>query len=186
MFGIPGLLYVPDYLSPDEHDTLVRALDAQPWRTDLSRRTQQYGYAYEHRKAALNTDDYLGPLPAWLAPLTDRLVADGIYPATPDQCIVNEYEPGQGIGKHTDHVEAFGPMVVSVSLLAPAVLEFKCDEVTVPVALAPRSLLVLRGEARYEWRHGMAARSTDVIDGTVVPRTRRISVTFRTVNKETP
>ncbi|WP_404406760.1 alpha-ketoglutarate-dependent dioxygenase AlkB [Pelagibacterium halotolerans] len=48
-------------------------------------------------------------------------------------------------------------------------------------ALAPRGLLVLNDEARFNWTHGIPARKSDVIDGKKVPRGRRVSLTFRTV-----
>jgi hypothetical protein len=41
-------------------------------------------------------------------------------------------------------------------------------------------LWIIAGEARSEWRHGIASRLTDVIDGERRPRARRISITFRT------
>ena len=49
------------------------------------------------------------------------------------------------------------------------------------VDLAPQSLLVLNGEARYDWTHEIAARKNDLIDGQRRPRGRRISLTFRKV-----
>jgi hypothetical protein len=51
----------------------------------------------------------------------------------------------------------------------------------VPVFLARRSLVLLSGEARYEWRHGIPARKNDVCDGNTIPRDRRLSLTFRNV-----
>ena len=45
--------------------------------------------------------------------------------------------------------------------------------------LAPRSMVVLKGEARTVWRHGIARRKNDVVNGTVIPRGRRVSITFR-------
>jgi alkylated DNA repair dioxygenase AlkB len=47
--------------------------------------------------------------------------------------------------------------------------------------LEPGSLLVLSGEARFAWTHGIAARRFDVIDGVRTARARRVSLTFRTV-----
>jgi hypothetical protein len=47
--------------------------------------------------------------------------------------------------------------------------------------LPARSLLILTGEARYEWQHGIAPRRSDKIDGRMVPRGRRVSLTFRQV-----
>jgi len=47
--------------------------------------------------------------------------------------------------------------------------------------LAPCSLFVLSGPARYEWQHCIPARKSDVIGGIKINRTRRISITFRKV-----
>jgi len=68
------------------------------------------------------------------------------------------------------------------------------SEVTtkIPVLLPARSLLVMRGAARYLWSHGIATRHYDQLptqqDGasvtmTAVPRRTRVSLTFRTVRK---
>jgi len=46
--------------------------------------------------------------------------------------------------------------------------------------LMPESLLGLSGEARLEWRHGISARRSDLVDSLRVPRSRRVSLTFRT------
>lgn len=45
------------------------------------------------------------------------------------------------------------------------------------IPLEPNSLLVLQGEARYKWKHGIAPRKSD--NG--VRRGRLISLTFRKV-----
>ena len=47
--------------------------------------------------------------------------------------------------------------------------------------LEPQSLLVLQGEARFGWKHGIPARKVDLIDGQKIARGRRVSLTFRTV-----
>lgn len=45
--------------------------------------------------------------------------------------------------------------------------------------LPARSMLVLRGAARYEWAHGISPRKYDKINGVLQPRSRRVSLTFR-------
>lgn len=55
------------------------------------------------------------------------------------------------------------------------------DGTRLAVALAPDSLLVMAGPARYAWRHAIAARKSDPGPAGRVPRGRRVSVTFRTV-----
>ena len=53
----------------------------------------------------------------------------------------------------------------------------------VDVLLRRRSLLVMGGDARFVWAHGIHARCTDVLDGAVLRRGCRASLTFRRVLK---
>jgi alkylated DNA repair dioxygenase AlkB len=50
--------------------------------------------------------------------------------------------------------------------------------------LEPRSLLILSDEARHEWQHGIASRKSDRWRGMVIPRARRLSVTFRLLKQQ--
>lgn len=178
---IDGLLYLPRWLDSSPSDDLARALDAQPWRDDLARRTQHYGYLYDYRARTVDKSAYLGPLPPFLEGVSTRLVAEGLMPSAPDQAIVNEYEPGQGIADHVDCTPCFDGTIISLSLGSSAVMTLKRGEAQVPVLLEVGSLLVLRGEARYGWTHGIAKRKVDSWNGTKIPRGRRVSVTFRKV-----
>ena len=179
MFGINGLLYIPNYVTPKQHDSLVEAIDAQPWRLDLARRTQQYGYLYQHKAKTADLSVRLGDLPDWLQELAAQLGHDGLVSQVPDQAIINEYEPGQGIGAHVDAPAHWDEVVLSLSLLSSAGMEFARGQEQTSLLLEPRSLIVFRGEARYEWTHGIARRKEDFFNGVSVPRTRRISVTLR-------
>jgi alkylated DNA repair dioxygenase AlkB len=101
----------------------------------------------------------------------------------PDQVIVNEYLPGQGIARHVDCVPCFGPVVLSLSLGSACVMDLHAPETLerISLPLPRRSLLVLAGPARSAWSHSITARKADVIDGVRTPRARRVSLTFRTV-----
>jgi alkylated DNA repair dioxygenase AlkB len=126
---------------------------------------------------------YLGPLPDWLQPLCQELKERGLMPRVADQVIVNEYEPGQGIAPHVDCVPCFADTIASLTLGSGCLMEFtkvKTRE-KVPLFLERRSLVVLSGEARYDWRHAIPARKSDPREGLVVPRGRRLSLTFRNV-----
>jgi alkylated DNA repair dioxygenase AlkB len=136
---------------------------------------------YDYRAKAVDPAMFLGSLPRWLQRIGEQLTADELLPEVPDQAIINEYEPGQGIADHVDCTPCFGDVVVSLSLGAPAVMDLKQRDSCVPILLQPRSLLVLRGEARYRWTHGIARRKHDTIGGSTIVRERRISVTFRKV-----
>lgn len=181
--AVPGLKYIAGYVATSDEVALLARLDAEPWRGDLKRRVQHYGYRYDYTTRTVDPSMYLGPLPAWAQPLAARLVADGHMQAMPDQLIVNEYEPGQGINAHVDCVPCFGPVVCSVTLGSQCVMELSRVDGSEaePLLLERGSLLVLAEDARYEWRHGIPGRTTDTVGGQVLARGRRVSLTFRTV-----
>jgi alkylated DNA repair dioxygenase AlkB len=172
---VPGLRYLPEYLSRAEERALVEAIDSLPWNTEWRRRCQPYGAGYGTRGAA-------PPIPDWGRWLAKRLLKDGITAEPFDQMLVNEYLPGQGIAPHRDYAP-YGRTVVSLSLLSACVMDFR----HVPtdrrerLLLLPRSLLVMSDEARYDWEHGIAPRKRDAWYGLQVPRLRRLSVTFRSL-----
>jgi alkylated DNA repair dioxygenase AlkB len=180
---IQGLRYVPAFVTVGLHDELLRQIDAQPWMTVLRRRVQHYGYRYDYKARKVDQSMYLGPLPEWSMPVADCLVREGYMPVIPDQLIVNEYERGQGISPHIDCISCFGPVIASLSLGSSCVMELS------PVTggrkeelfLEPCSLVVLAGEARYNWRHAIPARKSDKVGDRVLPRDRRVSLTFRSV-----
>jgi alkylated DNA repair dioxygenase AlkB len=176
---ISGLRYVPDLITADEEQELIDAIDQQPWLNDLKRCVQHYGYKYDYKARTVTADSYLGPLPDWLIPITQKL------PFKPDQAldqvIVNEYLPGQGISAHVDCVPCFDDTIASLSLGSGAVMQFTKGQEKHDLYLEPRSLIILSGPARYEWTHAIPSRKSDVVDGFKIERERRVSLTFRTV-----
>ncbi|MDD9901013.1 MAG: alpha-ketoglutarate-dependent dioxygenase AlkB [Alphaproteobacteria bacterium] len=181
--SIPGLSLTSGYISADEEQALLSAIDGQLWLTDLKRRVQHYGYRYDYKARAITKELYLGPLPEWLQPLCGKLHADKIFAQKPDQVIVNEYLPGQGISSHVDCVPCFGDTIASLSLGSACIMELSNPktEDKREVLLEPQSLITLTGLARYEWLHGIPARKSDVIHGLRRMRERRVSLTFRKV-----
>ncbi|WP_225847554.1 alpha-ketoglutarate-dependent dioxygenase AlkB [Streptomyces sp. HPF1205] len=181
--SVPGLLLVPAYLGEDEQAGLCATVDRLPWRKDLKRRVQHYGYRYDYKRRTVDAAMRLGPLPDWSRALADQLRGDGYAPRELDQLIVNEYLPGQGISPHVDCVPCFTDTVLSLSLGSTCVLTMTrlSDGHEADILLEPGALLVLSGAARYEWKHGIAPRKTDRVDGISLPRGRRLSLTFRSV-----
>lgn len=178
--NISGLGYVQNYITFEEESALIDIIDKQEWRTDLKRRVQHYGYRYDYKNKKLD-HHYLGSIPNWLTNLCDRLLNEGFFYVLPDQVIVNEYLPGQGITSHIDCVPCFGYTVCSLSLCSTCVMELTNGALTRRCLLEPRSLLILSDEARYLWKHGIMARKHDLYDGYVIARKRRVSLTFRKV-----
>ncbi len=98
------------------------------------------------------------------------------------QSIVNEYLPGQGISAHTDSL-AYGETIQCYTLGSGAIMRFT-HAVTGEIQelyVEPRSVYTMTGEARYQWKHEMVARKSDVVEGKRVTRGRRVSVTLRSV-----
>jgi len=179
----PSAIYVRDYVDGDAALQLLATVDAAPWQSDLRRRVQHYGYRYDYTARRVTRDSYLGPLPGWLQDLADRLLAEEIFPSRPDQVIVNEYLPGQGIAPHIDCEPCFGDVVASLSLGSCCMMNFAHVRSGEKLAhyLEPAGLLVLKAESRFDWTHGIPARKSDKIGGAVAKRGRRVSLTFRTV-----
>lgn len=180
---ISGLTYLPQFVSPAQQAALISAVDAEPWLGDLKRRVQHYGYKYDYRARRVEPSMYLGTLPEWAQVLAKRFSAEGYMAERADQMIVNEYLPGQGIARHVDCVPCFADTILSLSLGSACEMQFAHVKTKQrkSLLLEPGSLLVMQGEARHRWQHGIPARLSDVVDGVRQPRSRRISLTFRRV-----
>jgi alkylated DNA repair dioxygenase AlkB len=182
--GIPDLSYVADYITGAEAEELLVHVDNGVWLADLKRRVQHYGFKYDYRKRKVDMSMHVGRLPDWLERLSQKLYSDGHMPKIADQVIVNEYLPGQGISAHIDCEPCFEDTIVSMSLESSCVMHFtnKRDQtLKIPVLLEPRSIVVLTGQARYEWMHSINARRNDEWKGNRFERGRRVSLTFRKV-----
>ncbi|MDE0174228.1 MAG: alpha-ketoglutarate-dependent dioxygenase AlkB [Defluviicoccus sp.] len=176
-----GAVLVPDFVTSAEEDRILQRIGAAVWLTQLSRRVQHYGYVYDYGGGGSHE-----PAPAFLP--WARYMAERMRPhfagALPEQCIVNEYRPGQGIGMHADHRD-FGPVVASLTLAAAWPMRFRprnsrpYNAGAMPgdqVATLPRrSLLVLAGPARSAWMHGIDRAASAGEAAT------RLSATFRTL-----
>lgn len=200
---VPGLELVYDFVTEEEADVLLKEFDARAWDTSIRRRVQHYGHAFDYARLALG--EAPAELPRFAQAIAERISARTPHPV--DQLTVNEYQPGVGIASHCDAHSAFQDGIVALTLGSGIVMEFRRPRpnsggkisvgrhhrlapppleenaqavVQKNVWLPPRSLLVMTGEARYAWQHGIAWRKTDCLaDGEVIPRGRRVSLTFR-------
>ena len=103
-----------------------------------------------------------------------------------NQLTINEYNPGEGIGSHVDTVTAFDDGLLIITLNGGIVMEFrKVDDGDESnkrklVYLPPRSLAILSDDVRYKYEHMIVSRMTDTVNGEIIPRKLRISLTLRT------
>ena len=182
---IHGLYYYYGFLDEHAQRALIDCIDAKPWRTDLERRVQHYGWRYDYRTRTVTADMDLGPLPDWLQEVAARLYTEtGLFDRVPDQAIVNEYQPGQGIALHADR-QCFGDTVATLSLgddwemrLRPVGATAQQDR---RIMLARGSVLILTADSRSRWMHGIDKRRTERSAVGQRDRRRRLSLTFRTM-----
>lgn len=170
--NVPGLVYVPDFITGEEEAELVSHIDDCEWRNDLARRVQHYGWRYDYTKKRIDNSMRLGDLPPWAESLNKKLLESKLITQLADQVIVNEYTHNQGINKHIDCVPCFDKEIVTISLLESCEMIFKQYDRVVKQLLEQRSAAVMTEDARYKWAHEIPKISrTD----------RRISITLRKV-----
>ncbi len=180
---VPDLLYIENYISDRKHDELIAHIDQNIWSNELKRRVQHYGYKYDYKARSISTDMKVQDLPNWADKLGEKLVEDGHFNLLPNQLIINEYLQGQGITDHIDCEPCFEDTIISISLGCHATMNFthKYTKKRVAVILPSKSAVILKGESRYEWLHGIPARKSDIINGIKRNRQRRVSLTYRRV-----
>jgi alkylated DNA repair protein (DNA oxidative demethylase) len=174
-----GLVYRPDFVTPDEEERLLAFLEELDFNEvvmhgQAARRTvRHYGfdYAYESRTATPGE-----PIPDTLVELRDRCAElGGVEPEALAEALVTRYPPGAGIGWHRD-APMFGSPVVGVSLGSACRMRFQRTaggvRRTFALELEPRSAYALGGAARWAWQHSIPLTSG-----------RRYSVTFRTLRE---
>src|SRR3954447_6253361 len=122
-----GLIYVPDFVTSDEHRSLVETIEALDFRSitmrgQTARRTvRHFGLDYDYEGGALVPAD---PLPEPLEWLRERAAAlIEREPAGLAQILVSRYPEGAGIGWHRD-APMFGSRIAGVSLLSPSRMRF--------------------------------------------------------------
>jgi alkylated DNA repair dioxygenase AlkB len=120
---LPGFTIVYDVLTHAQETITLEEANKEKWNdTTYHRRMQLYGYGYGSRYGAVVASS---ALPKWSMKLVDACTAAGLPPnGAPDQVIVNEYLPGQGIGAHVDE-KAGGAFVLGVSLGSTCVMKMQ-------------------------------------------------------------
>lgn len=191
--SIPGLVLLYDVVSERRERRLLKEIDNQEWMTSLSRRVQHYGYKYDYGKKSASFNPGKGQtapsMPRLIQKFSDRLESKYrlFNSESKIQCIVNEYTLGQGIGAHIDNIKSFGKVVCSLSLSGDSnmILTHKSTGEKVTLFLPRRSIVILKKEARYDWKHEIPKLKSYIDDnGNRIKKDsdwRRVSVTYRTM-----
>ena len=186
-----GLVLVEDFITRSEHDALLAWLDARGWRTEKMRgwrAAQSFGWVYEGTTREVTRNVLAPDLPRPLAALAERMTGPGAWFAqTPNQATAQAYRTVRqpALPLHTDH-SGLGAKLATLSLAERwrMVMRHNRDATRrVNIVLPVRSLLLQRGSARYEWRHGIT-KIPRRPKGTARESRRRVSVTFRHIDRE--
>lgn len=132
------------------------------------------------KKRKLKQDNFTG-LPQFSKVLVERMwsMVPLLSDFHPVELCNLEYTPDRGssIDPHFDDFWVWGEHLVTLNLLSESSLTFSdseyCTEVAVP--MPRRSLIIVRGPARYKWKH--AIKRQDIVS-------RRIAVTLRELAQE--
>ena len=171
-----GFRYQAELITPDEEAELVRELERLPFQPFdfhghlANRRVVGFGLRYDYdRRRVVEAP----PIPGFLMPLREKVADFAERPADAFvQVLINEYQPGAGIGWHRDkpHFQE----IAGVSLLASCSFRLrrknggKWGRQT--ITAEPRSAYLMAGPARSAWEHSIPPVSE-----------HRYSITLRTL-----
>lgn len=176
-----GMRYEEGFLTAEEEASLIAHIARLPLHAarykayTARRRVVSYGGSYDFERNRLKPG---APMAAFLHPLRDRVAAwSGHAPDDFQHALVAEYSPGTPLGWHRD-VPDFED-VVGISLASACRMRLRPypppanpREGVMALELAPRSIYLLRGPARWAWQHQ-------------IPPTPalRYSITFRSLRR---
>ncbi|KAM6222255.1 alpha-ketoglutarate-dependent dioxygenase alkB homolog 6 isoform 2-T2 [Rhynchocyon petersi] len=206
----PVIYYVPDFISKEEEEYLLRQVSNAPkpkWTQVSGRKLQNWG-GLPHPRGMVPER-----LPQWLQRYVDKVSDLSLFGGLPaNHVLVNQYLPGEGIMPHEDG-PLYYPTISTISLGSHTMLDlyeprqteeddsteqpWSPPRPTTSLLLEPRSLLVLRGPAYTRLLHGIAATCVDALDASSLPpnatscptaqpgarlaRSTRVSLTIRRV-----
>lgn len=159
-----GFRYEESFLALPEEAQLLADLAPLPFRSapykewTAKRRIVSYGGHYDFGRKELLAAP---PIPEFLRPLRVRAAAwGGIAPERLTHAAISEYQSGTQLGWHRDVPEF--EEVLGVSLLGDARMRFrpyppeKGQRGVFALDLAPRSVYLLSGAARWRWQHAIS------------------------------
>ena len=176
----PGLTVIENFLTEKEEEELVKEIDKCDWKDNRQkdRKVQIYG-PYHTSSYKIIPGKYTAH-PEWVKKLAKKL-----FDALTDknrfklldekrcEVFVNEYNRSSKLHYHFDHPATYDENIYGVSMGADSFMGFKKGSAVHKASVGRRTLYVMAGESRFQYKHGIPL---GWIQGD-----RRVSVTFRTV-----
>ena len=156
----PGLKLADEVVTSEEEADLITLIERSglsysPYDPENPRSSTSYGWKYDY-----GSDSFLAcaPMPNGFRAICEKAAAfAGVEPDQLAECLLNRYEPGAIIQPHLD--KPVWEHVVGISLGTPTTMQFRKEVGDVyaraEIELAPRSMYLLSGEARYTWQHSL-------------------------------
>lgn len=119
---VPGLCYLPNFISQHQKTALLSIIAHNSWCNQLKRKQQYYGIKYFQTKLP---DHVLQPTVSIdhqpLDPfkfIIDKCISHGFFSThnPPNQLLVNRYVHNDRLGLHVEDVNAFGEVIVGISI----------------------------------------------------------------------
>lgn len=159
---IPGLTILREWVTASDEAAIMNRFGGAGERVSDTQRNRidRYGpgvVASGYSQGVVTTECLVvDVIPDELYEPRMRLVCDG-YMKEPDAITINWFLTGQGVDRHVDRREA-GEVIAVLSLQGDATMEMGrwTPEREVRLFELPRrSLVLMRGEARWQWEHAI-------------------------------
>lgn len=188
---IPGLYLIPNVFTKEENDKYMEILEKEKNNPNISNQIHtatEYGWKFLPATVKI-PEDYLGDYPEWLEKLWQKIfniikinISNFPEKAYPDNVLINKYEIGDGCLPHIDQLDFWENWIVGVSFGSGCTFQFTDNfDKNIEMLMPPCSIYVMIDDARYKWKHGIKFSPIDIYYGDVIPRTQRISLTFRSM-----
>lgn len=197
--GPPTAYYIPNFITSNEEKHILDHFYSVPkpkWTYLTNRRLQDYG-GVPSEKGMIPEK-----IPNWLDMYINKIYNLNVFKGKkPNQILINEYEPGQGIMPHTDG-PLFYPTIATISCGSHTILEFlennESRKKVCDILLEPLSLVIIKDDLYSKYLHSIYERKIDKLTedcinisftgdkrlvGDILERNTRVSVTIRNVPK---
>lgn len=191
---IEGFYLIPNVFGEIESEDIIKQIEAERGNECKQIHTaDEFGWKFIP-VSKKSKQDYLGPNPKWLDQIwfeATKAISKFIpklqyledFANGYDHVLINHYEVGDGCKPHTDDLKFWNGWVLGVSFGSGCTMNLITNYgKTVPIYLPARSVYLLTGPARYVHKHGITFDSVDNVYGDIINRSKRISLTFRTIN----
>jgi hypothetical protein len=148
-----GLTLIENFISEKEEKEILSNFD--PPKRVSSRSTarnsiKRYGSSVPYEQQIISDI-----IPKYLDKIAQKIVKKGYLDIKPNSISINEYLSGNSIAPHIDSLTS-GEIISILSLSSDATMVFnKDDSEEFEIKLPRRSLVQMRDEIRYEWKHSV-------------------------------